>query len=257
MEPAFVNNYSPPAPAVHPPSDLSSTEPYDINFAFPLHPATLTSSRVRITPFVPRLHAQEFWNQAALHYDALFRYYPTAPRDLAEFLEWMEYFRSKEEWCTFAVLDRTGGEERFAGMLSLINTSGRNLWSEIGFVMILPSFQRTHVARTAIALMLRYLLQTPTSNPPGLGFRRVQWCAHPGNVPSIGLAKKMGFKEEGLLRWLWALPDIECMKNVGVEVKRRGEEKPEGWARHTAVLSLCWDDWEDGGMDRVKSIADL
>ena len=50
---SFTNNHRPPSPP--PPLDLERHlhpgEPYDINFAFPLHAEALESPRVRLTPF--------------------------------------------------------------------------------------------------------------------------------------------------------------------------------------------------------------
>jgi len=262
----FVNNYSPPKtqPDPDPAVVLTSTEPYDINFAFPLHDDTLTSPLVRLAPFVPRLHAKALWDRVEPIRGELFQYYPYAPETFSQFLAMRERFRREPEWCEFAVFDRTraGHEDgdredgALAGVMTLINTSGHNLSTEIGFILILPEFQHTHVARTAVALLLRYCLQLPSASPPGLGFRRVQWCAHPHNRPSIGLARKMGFKEEGLLRFTWVLPDIEAIKRVGFKVKRKDSEEEERPARHTAYLAICWDDWEEGVRERVQTLVE-
>ena len=43
------------------------------------------------------------------------------------------------------------------------------------------------------------------------------------NVTSCATAKRMGFKEEGVLRWMWVLP--EGMEGNGIQV-RKGD--PEG-----------------------------
>jgi len=265
MAPAFVNNYSPPR--THPDPDpaivLTSAEPYDINFAFPLHADTLISPLVRLTPFVPRLHARPFWEQAAPHSDALWRYYPFAPQSLTQFFALLERYRQQPECCVFAVFDktrreigegRTSEEDSLAGLMALVKTSASNLTAEIALVQILPAFQRTHVARTAAALLLQYCLQLPNASPCGLGFRRVQWSAHPQNLRSIGLAKRLGMREEAVCRWLWVLPDIEALKKVGYVVKREGGDEEELPGRHSTILAVCWDDWELGARERVRAI---
>ncbi|KZT03244.1 acyl-CoA N-acyltransferase [Laetiporus sulphureus 93-53] len=259
MSPPFVNKYTPPPPDALPDVDalLSSTEPYDINFALPLHLDTLSCPTVRLTPFVPALHAKEFWDNVESRADELFKYYPFLPGSLPEYLRIIESYRQNPEWLPFAVYDRTkngpGGDGALAGMVMLINTAAAHLRTEIGFMIIFPEFHHTHVARTAVALLLRYCLQTPTASPPGLGFRRVHWSVHPSNKPSIGLAKKTGFKEEGVLRWMFVLPDVETLQKAGWEVKRKGQEV-EGYGRHSLWLSHCWDDWENGGRELCESI---
>ncbi|PCH42245.1 acyl-CoA N-acyltransferase [Wolfiporia cocos MD-104 SS10] len=249
-----------------------SSEPYDINFAYPLHPETLTSPRVRLAHFVPALHADTLWAQAEPHANELFRFYPFFPGTRLAFLASIEYIRQQPHWCIFTIFDRTregntgedaDGDGAVAGLMALVNTNAGNLSTEIAYVLVLPAFQHTHVARTAAALLLRYCLQTPDASPPGLGFRRVIWTANPHNAASIGLARRVGFREEGILRWTWALPDVACMRAGGNEVRRRiiGDdgsvtERSEGWGRDSVLLAVCWDDWDDGVGERVRDIID-
>ena len=136
-----------------------------------------------------------------------------------------------------------------AGVMALINTSRQHMNTEVGLVVVFPAFQRTHVARTALGLLLRYCLQTPAASPPGLGFRRVRWSAHPRNKPSIALAKRMGFRKEGVMRWTFAIPDVEEMKREAHVLKREGEE---GWGRDSVCLAMCWDDWDNGAGAAVE-----
>ena len=258
----FVNNYVPQEHSPHPDPDvvLASKEPYDINFSFPLHLDTLACSTVRHTPFVPALHARELWEHIGPRAHDVFRYYPACPDTLAYFLSVVEMFRNDPDDCVFAIYDRTrrppagdsaAGDGVLAGVMALINTSKAQKVTEVGLVLIFPAFQRTHVARTALGLLLRYCLQTPIARPPGLGFRRVRWSSHPRNKASIGLAKRVGFKEEGVLRWTFALPDVEELKREGNEVKRDGDE---GWGRDSVCLAICWDDWDQGGNAVVERL---
>ena len=77
----------------------------------------------------------------------------------------------------------------------------------------------------------------------GLGLRRVQWTAHSLNERSIVAAKRLGFVWEGILRWHLVLP---------ARIPGNGKPAPEGEeeivreapGRDSAMLSLCWDDWE-------------
>ena len=132
-----------------------------------------------------------------------------------------------------------------------LNTAPLNLTTEIGFVMVFPAFRKTHVAKSMIGLLLRYALELPSASPPGLGFRRVQYSAHPDNAPSIALAERLGFRKEGVMRWMWVLPD---------ELAEAGRKGREGDAtggktgRDAAILALCWDDWENGARERVEAM---
>ncbi|KZT71991.1 acyl-CoA N-acyltransferase [Daedalea quercina L-15889] len=266
MSKTFVNNYKPPVPAPPPNVDavLSSTEPYDINFAFPIHFETLSCSTLRLAPFVPSLHLKTYWDNVKPKAPELFRYYTFCPKGFEDLIPFFERFRANPEWCMFAVFDRTqntgeggqdGGDGELAGVMSLYNTSSVHLHTEIGFVLIFPKFQRTHVARTAIALLLRYCLEKPDAPLPGLGFRRVQWCAHPNNVKSVGLAKRMGFKEEGVLRWMYTLDPAlpEEIKEIAA-VKKGKDGQIEGFGRFTIYLGHCWDNWEDGGRALIEAM---
>ncbi|KAM5543697.1 hypothetical protein V8D89_002314 [Ganoderma adspersum] len=203
-------------------------------------------------PQSPPLHVQD-------HQLALFRYYPFVDRTLPEFLAWLELnCRRNPHYIFLVVIDRTcpdpahpewGGS--LAGVLGFLNTAAQNLSTELGHVILFPQFHHTHVAKEMVGVMLRYDLELPTASPPGIGFRRVEWQAHPGNKPSLGLAERMGFKRDGVVRWLWVLPDE--LKEMGDECTRA--DAFEGrTGRHTAILSVCWDDWEGGVNEKVKAV---
>ncbi len=255
---SFVNNYTPqPEPTV-PEAELYGPDPYDINFAWPL-PESLQTDRLKIVPFVPRVHAETYWANIKDHLLALFRYYPFVLRTLPEFLAWLELSCRRNPHHTFlAVIDRTrpdpahpGWGGSLAGLLAVFNTAPKNLVTELGYIIVFPEFHHTHVAKEMVALMLRYLLALPTASPPGLGFRRVEWRAHPGNKPSLGLAERVGFTRDGTVKWLWVLP--EELADVGDECTRADVFQGRT-GRHTVILSVCWDDWEGGVNEVVKAI---
>ena len=56
----------------------------------------------------------------------------------------------------------------------------------------------------------------------------------------------MGFTKEGVSRWYNVLP-----ADLARDGAKPGEndKQPEKYGRHTAVLSVCWDDWERGVRD--------
>ncbi|PCH40354.1 hypothetical protein WOLCODRAFT_16468 [Wolfiporia cocos MD-104 SS10] len=250
---SFVNLYKPPEP--QPPLDLIEQygpDPYDVNFAFPLHLETLESNRVRrLTPFIPSLHGQLYWDNVSSSYQELFRYYPIIHNSLAEFLAYIEkYYRSNPEFILLAIIDKTRpdlahpelGGGSMAGVIALLRTSSAKLCTEIGYVLVFPAFQRTHVATHATGVLLQYCLRLPSESPPGLGLRRIQWISHPKNEASLRLARRMGFKGEGTLRWTWILPE----EIADGDAPRGSDPCAPCRGLHSVVLAVCWDDWEQG-----------
>ena len=228
-------------------------DPYDINWIMPLHEATLESERIKLTPFIPSLHAKEYAEQSVAHPD-LHRGYPINLSNLDHILTEVELrMRSQPKCILFAIIDKARGGA-LAGVIGLINTWPANLSTEIAWVLVFPAFRRTYVATNAIALLLRYCLEPPNApQMPGLGFRRVQWMAHTENMASSATAKRMGFKEEGVLRWTWVL--LEGMEGNGIPV-RKGDPEGSKPGRNSVAFSLCVDDWENGGRDHVQRLID-
>lgn len=139
-----------------------------------------------------------------------------------------------------------------AGVVGLLNTLAEHASTEIGFITIFRAFQRSHVSTHAIGLLLHYLLELPDSKSspygPGIGLRRVQWQAHADNKPSVRAAERMGFKLEGIMRWQRVLPIGK--RGYDVPTERAGGDRK---GRHSAVLALCWDDWElEGARELVR-----
>ncbi|EKM51008.1 uncharacterized protein PHACADRAFT_262954 [Phanerochaete carnosa HHB-10118-sp] len=254
---SHTNSYAPPPPAQPiSESELLGPEPYDLNWVFPIHPESLESERVKLVPLVPREHGEHYYSEAAKD-PLLWRHYPIVWRSLHEWLTWAERdVRRNPANVLFAIIDKTrpdGGHPHWggslAGALGLFSTSATNLCTEIAYIAILPAFQRTHVTSNAIGILMRYCLELPGASLPGLGLRRVQWCAHTKNLPSARLAERMGFKREAWIRWMWVLPE---------ELTRDGEKPseedrwPERYGRHTLMLSACWDDWQGGVKEIVQ-----
>ena len=86
---------------------------------------------------------------------------------------------------------------------------------------------------------MQYALDSPEAG--GLGLRRVQWKAHSLNTPSVAAAKRLGYHEEGIMRYEWAIPE-------GKEGHQpEGLPQPGRPGRHNWTGSMCWDDWVQGG----------
>jgi len=229
-------------------------DPYDINWIMPLHEATLESERVKLTPFIPSLHAKKYAEQIASHPE-LHRYFPFNPLTLDEILTMVEQTVRQEPLSVlFAIIDKAHGGGTFAGMIALADGCPWNLSATIGWVIVFPERQRTYVASNAVGLLLQYCLEL-SSHPerPGLGLRRVQWISHTANRASHAIAKRMGLREEGVLRWMYVIP--EGMEGNGIPL-RDGDPKSPRPGRDSLMFSMCADDWESGGREHVQQMID-
>ncbi|KAL5481106.1 hypothetical protein ACEPAI_10047 [Sanghuangporus weigelae] len=217
----------------------------ETNFVFPIR--DLESERVKLTVFDPTLHAQEFVDRSKVL--ELFKYLPYGPfENVDHFIDTFYEKRIVQVLgnILFAILDKTGsnGSPRLVGVVGLLNTSVIDQCTEIGFITILPEYQRTHVTTNAVGLLLHYCLELPNSTKskygPGLGLRRVQWQTHGDNAASVGAAERMGFRREGLIRWQRVLSEGKD----GATVSPEREALCKNPGRHTWMLAVCWDDWE-------------
>jgi RimJ/RimL family protein N-acetyltransferase len=201
-------------------------------------------------------HAQTFVDKSVSHPE-LYAHMPLGPFSSAsDFTEFLDKLAQWYAGCiTFAIIDRTkppsaeDDEGALAGMVSYIRTSTTHLSTEIGGVLILPEYHRTHVTTNANGLMLQYALDLPEDG--GLGLRRVQWQTSTMNESSIRVAERLGFRREAVLRWHMIFRNGVKNQKVG-----NGRPLPPGsedgdLGRDTVLLSLCWDDWGNGGRERV------
>lgn len=62
------------------------------------------------------------------------------------------------------------------------------------------------------------------------------------NDRSWRAAEKLGFRKEGVKRWERTLPPGKA----GGHPARNGDPKKDWSGRHTVILAVCWDDWENG-----------
>ncbi|KAG6907689.1 hypothetical protein DXG01_007792 [Tephrocybe rancida] len=213
-------------------------------------PPTLETIRVQLTPFIPSVHGEVFYSSYSSTPE-LGQYFPVALTPYPTFLSFVEDFmRSDPGNVLFAIIDKTKGtgelKSRLAGIIGMVKCSPDNRAIEVGPVIVLPAFQRTFVSSNAIGAILKYLLDVPSEG--GVGFRRVVWTAHPENRASVRAAERMGFKLEGILRWSWCLPG-------GIPFGREvGKERGSASGRDSAMLAICWDDWENGGKEHVEKL---
>ncbi|KAK0504493.1 hypothetical protein EDD18DRAFT_1316826 [Armillaria luteobubalina] len=194
------------------------------DFRFPL-PPVLENERVKLVPF-----------DVISFYDFL----PIGPFTneqelIASF--WEKRIKNGPGETPFAVYDKSKSDHAYAGIITYINSSAEDLVTEIGFVMILPAFQRTHVTSNAVGILLNYALNLPADG--GLGLR----------------PKRMGFQMEGVMRWARVWPETKIRGSGGVRVRKDDPREDEfGYGRNVAILSMCWDDWEAGAKEKVNAV---
>lgn len=133
-----------------------------------------------------------------------------------------------------------------------MNACTDNLSAEIGLVIAFPKYQRTHLTSNMVGLLLQYCLELPENG--GLGLRRMQWQTDAQNALSIKVALRMGFLHEGVKRWDRVVPASEGKPNTVEKLPREGDSRGTDFGRHTALLGLCWDDWEGGTRERVQEL---
>ncbi|CEL53631.1 hypothetical protein RSOLAG1IB_06486 [Rhizoctonia solani AG-1 IB] len=258
MSSSYINTYVPPLPK---PTVIlpDPSKPYDVNFCFPVK--ALETDRVKLAPFIPHLHADALHN-AIIASPETMRYMPFSTPDTLEGFEIFceEFFRRDPGRCLYVVLDKTKlapkdetDKEKvnnaLMGTIGYINGSPELSTTEIAFVIVFPQYQRTHVNTHAVGLLMKYALDRPSEG--GLGLRRLQWQAHASNLPSPKAAERLGFKLEGIIRWQRPLPaDRESSAPF------RSDDSLGLPGRHTAMLAVCWDDWENGGREYVQKLMD-
>ncbi|KAI5986711.1 acyl-CoA N-acyltransferase [Pisolithus marmoratus] len=230
---------------------------HGVNFRFPVR--EVENDRVKLVPFVSSLHA-ELFIQGSVNHPELFRFHGPYDSMAAFVKELIEGFIIHEPSATlYVITDKTRSlphspspsEVDFAGVIGYLNADAMNLKTEIGYITILPPFQCTHVTTNAVGLLMEYALNPPSFS--GLGLRRVQWQTNQLNYRSVQAAERMGFKREGTLRWDRVLPGGKGKPGDSVQ-SRAGDPKPDSVGRHTAILAICWDDWENGGREEVQRL---
>ena len=254
---SFTNSFSFEGDDTPFPSEYYGSDPYDINWMMPLHEATLESDRVKLTPFIPSLHARAYADKLKSDPDIL-RWFPFDLSTLDEILAQTEILLRRSPQCIlFAIIDKARGDA-LAGVVSLVNTTPEHLRTEIAWLVVFPEFRRSYVTDNAVGLLLNYCLELPDPSPSpgcrrGLGFRRVEWTGQSENQSSLRVAKRMRFKEEYVSRWTWVLP--EGAEGNGIPL-RDGDPMGTKRGRHTVMFSFCADDWESGGREHVQEMID-
>lgn len=185
--------------------------------------------------------------KASLQYPEIYDWVPVGPFSTAEeFLNYIDVYVQRDPaltvWVVYNKTSAGNTEDEIGGLIGLLDTDPANLSTEVGFVFTLPPFQRTHVTTHAVGLLLAWCLDE-------LKLRRVQWQTNAQNEKSVRAAQKMGFIMEGIVRWQRVLPPEK--RDTGSKPPN-GDPKPEFYGRDSALLSVCWDDWESGVKEKVS-----
>ncbi|KAI4161330.1 MAG: hypothetical protein LQ342_004997 [Letrouitia transgressa] len=220
-------------------------------FHFPVK--DLSNDQVKLEPFIASKHGPAFFSASA-PYPEIYAHIPRGPYDTeSSFLsDLIEPTHSDPDWLVFAVISLSDPPGALAGVIAYLNTSPVHLVTELGMVITFPAFRGSGVTANAVGLLLQHALDAPELG--GLGLRRVVWQANSVNGASRRLAEKMGFRFEAVLRWDRVFRDGKRKGKVG-----NGRALPRGagegdLGRDTVVYAICWDEWEEGGREKVREV---
>ncbi|WWD17961.1 hypothetical protein CI109_102406 [Kwoniella shandongensis] len=253
----YKNTYKAPSvPSV--PRDVhlhTPPEEYDFNFCFEVK--ELRSDRLELRPFVPSLHAQVLADGIAKCDPGMTKWLPRGLNEVGDVCEWAEVtIRSQPSACAWAIYTSPPGSETpvdpkdyvFAGTISMINSDVGMMLSELGWILILEPFQRSHVLTHAAGLILHRILDMPEEG--GLGLRRAQWFATSLNEKSKAAALRLGFHLDGLLRSHRVLGK----GREGVRPGRKGDYLEDQMTRDSWLASISWDQWEGGAREHIDKL---
>lgn len=234
---------------------------------FPFSISEKSNDCLKLIPFNPDKHGDRFFDLSSPH-PSIYSHIPIDAIDSAVafkkvFLEGpptgILSFSNPESF-SFAIIDKTRApspedpEGELAGTVSFTRTSPVHLCTEVGFIVILPPYQHTHVARNAVGLFLQLALNPLEQG--GLGLRRVDWRASTSNLASAKLAEKMGFTRVGILPWHIRYVKGKLNGKIGNGKALPPGSDPEDVWRDTVKYCLTWDQWEDGVREKVQKIMD-
>lgn len=216
-------------------------------FHFPIR-VPISNDRVKLVPFEPDLHATTFVAQTRDHPE-LFTHTPFGPFDTADNFTSLFFGGSDSlisfhdpEHFLFAIKDRTrtpspeDADGELAGIIGFIHASEKLRSVEIGPVVVLPRYQRTHVTSNALGLLLGYAFTS-------LELVRAEWVCHALNLASIKTAERLAFERVGVVPYHFCFPLGRRTGKVGNGGPLPPGSDPDDLWRDTALYSLSWDLW--------------
>ncbi|KAJ5708505.1 Acyl-CoA N-acyltransferase [Penicillium malachiteum] len=215
-------------------------------FYFPTR--EISNDRIKLVPFNPAHHGQSFHQHSPAQ---LFANMSMGPWKTVQDLESAFYDGHDRQILSFDNPESFADGE-LAGKISYINTSVANLSAELGFVVVLPPYQRSHVAVNAAELMLQNAFDSRDNG--GLDLYRVHWKASTSNPASSHLAEKLGFKTVvGVTKWHMRFPKGATKGKVGNGRALPPGSDPDDIWRDTVELSMSWEDWQNGARDKTQT----
>lgn len=229
-------------------------------FHFPI-PTPIANDRVKLVPFDLDLHGAAFIAQSADHPElwANMSFIPFATvNELKESFTRPDTILSLSNpaHTTFAIIDKTRDrspedpEGELAGMVAYIYTSKAHLSSEVGAIVVLPRFQKSHVTSNTVGLMLQYAFAPAEDG--GMGLQRMQWHCSTANAASARVAERMGFEKVGRIPYHMKFPLGKRHGKLGNGKPLPPGSHPDDVWRDTFYYSLSWDLWEDEAREKVE-----
>lgn len=221
----------------------------------------IANDRVKLVPFDLDLHGAALIAQSADHPElwANMSFIPfTTVNELKESFTRPDTILSLSNpaHTTFAIIDKTRDrspedpEGELAGMVAYIYTSKAHLSSEIGAIVVLPQYQRSHVTSNTVGLMLQYAFTSPEDG--GMGLQRIQWHCSTANAASAKVAERMGFEKVGKIPYHMKFPLGKRHGKLGNGKPLPPGSHPDDVWRDTFYYSLSWDVWEDEAREKVE-----
>ncbi|HEV7369910.1 GNAT family protein [Arenibaculum sp.] len=151
----------------------------------------IRGDRVDLERLDPARHGPELWR--AIGDPGLWAGVPPGPfPDEAAFVDWLRLRIGQSGTVLHAIMDKSGGTARAAGLFLLLQVNAAMGVAELGLVYG-PALSRRAGGTEAFLLQGRYLFET-------LGYRRLEWRCTPENKASMRAAARYGFTLEGVLR---------------------------------------------------------
>lgn len=221
-------------------------------FYFPIA-TPIANDRVKLVPFERDLHSAPFVAQT-LGRPELFAHMPSGPFDTVADLQALlarpdsVVSSANPAHFLFAVVDKTrppspeDEEGELAGTVAYINASRAMRSAEIGVVIVLPGYQRTHVTTNAVGLLMEYAFTRPEGG--GLGLVRAEWKCSAANLASARVAERMGFEKVGVVPYHFCFPLGRRRGKVGNGKALPPGSDPDDLWRDSILYSLSWDSWD-------------
>ncbi len=153
---------------------------------------TLEGARVRLEPLSEK-HLEDLYALISLPgEEKIWDYMPYGPfPTLKDFQTQMKTWAGKDDWITFAIINRATGKPE--GSLSLMRINPAHGVIEVGAIWFTEPLRKTAAATEALFLIADYAMTT-------LGYRRYEWKCHNENAASKRAALRLGFTFEGVFR---------------------------------------------------------